>query len=155
MASSSTMHFFTATTLFKSSRSFVSLCVCVACSAECDRVAFCRACNTHFLVDFSLFHLQCTANFKGCIIVFYFSFLYYVFAVPLCNTGRAQFSKLIRCIFFFCLHPRVSSLSQSALKIMLEVALYSTSKLAKNISLIFVESRWRTETFLPTCWQTF
>ena len=35
------MHSFTATTHFKSSRSFV-LPVCVACSAECDRVAFCR-----------------------------------------------------------------------------------------------------------------
>ena len=87
------MHYFTATTHFKSYRSFVSPCVCcmlcrmrqsinvwklrpvdgvllhvcilslplriskvpvllchpvcVACSAECDRVAFCRACNTH------------------------------------------------------------------------------------------------------------
>ena len=39
------MHSFTATTHFKSSRSFVSSCVC--CSAECDSVAFCRACNTH------------------------------------------------------------------------------------------------------------
>ena len=35
------MHSFTANTHFKSSRSFV-LPVCVACSAECDRVAFCR-----------------------------------------------------------------------------------------------------------------
>ena len=69
------MHSFTAITHFKSSRSFVSPCVCcmicrmrlcrilplriskvpvllcypvcVACSAECDSVAFCRACNKH------------------------------------------------------------------------------------------------------------
>ena len=34
------MHSFTVTTHFKSSRSFVSPCVCVACSAECDSVAF-------------------------------------------------------------------------------------------------------------------
>jgi hypothetical protein len=40
------MHSFTATTHFKFP---VLLChpVCVACSAECDSVAFCRACNTH------------------------------------------------------------------------------------------------------------
>ena len=41
------MHSFTATTHFKSSRSFVSPYVCCICSAECDSVAFCRACNTH------------------------------------------------------------------------------------------------------------
>ena len=40
------MHSFTATTHFKSSR-FLCHPVCVACSAECDSVAFCRACNTH------------------------------------------------------------------------------------------------------------
>ena len=40
------MHSFTATTHFKSSRLLYHT-VCVACSAECDSVAFCRACNTH------------------------------------------------------------------------------------------------------------
>ena len=40
------MHSFTATTHFKSSR-FLCHPVCVACSAECDSVAFCRASNTH------------------------------------------------------------------------------------------------------------
>jgi hypothetical protein len=54
----------------------------------------------NFLVDFCLFHLQCTANFKRCIVVFYFSFRYYIFAVPLSTTGSAQFSEFIRCIFF-------------------------------------------------------
>ena len=44
-------HSFTTTTHFKSSRSFVSPCVCVACSAECDGVAFCRACNTSISVN--------------------------------------------------------------------------------------------------------
>ena len=40
------MNAFTATTNFKSSR-YLCHPVCVACSAECDSVAFCRACNTH------------------------------------------------------------------------------------------------------------
>ena len=46
----------------------------------------------NFLVDFCPFHHQRTANFKRCIIVFYFSFFYHIFAVPLCITRRAQFS---------------------------------------------------------------
>lgn len=92
----------------------------------------------NFLVDFCRFHLQCTANFKRCIIVFYFSFFYHILAVPLCITRRH--SSVSWFIAFFYLRPYVSSLSQSVLKIMLQVTLTLNIKVGEKTFLWFLST---------------